>query len=304
MMNQRERRSGFVGPFILVGIGILFLLNNLGLIEVNFWRLASTLWPVALIGVGLDMLIGRRSSAGSLLAVLLTAIFLVGGALFVGVGPATISRGEMTEIRYAPGPVTEADIRISTSTGRLTVGTLADAGVLVAGSVRLAGNESVKEESGEEGGKADYRLSSEGVGVVGVAGNESVWDLRINGEVPSNLEIDTGAGEAELNLERARLTSLKVSLGIGATTITLPRSGQFTGEISGGIGKLVIRVPASLAVRLQVDTGIGQVQVGSGFSTSGENIYLSEAAKKGEASVSLDVSSGIGQVVIESVAGE
>lgn len=304
MMNKHENRSGLVGPFILVGIGILFLLNNLGLVQVNFWRLASTLWPVILIGIGLDMLIGRRSSAGSLLALLLTALFLVGGALFVGVGPATISRGEMTEIRYAPGPVTEADIRISTSTGRLTVGTLADAGVLVAGSVRLAGNETIKEESSEEGGKAVYRLSSEGVGVVGVAGNESVWDLRINGEVLSNLDINTGAGEAELNLERARLTTLKVNLGIGATTITLPRSGQFTGEISGGIGKLVIRVPASLAVRLQVDTGIGQVQVGSGFSTSGENVYLSEAAGKNGEAVSLKVSSGIGQVVIESVAGE
>lgn len=304
MMNKHENRSGFVGPFILVGIGILFLLNNLGLVQVNFWRLASTLWPVVLIGIGLDMLIGRRSTRGSLVALLLTAAFLVGGAIFVGVGPATISRGEVTEIRYAPGAVTEADIRISTSTGRLTVGTLADAGVLVAGSVWLAGNEKVQEESGEEGGKAVYRLSSEGVGVVGVAGNESLWELRINGEIPTNLEINTGAGEAELNLERARLTSLKVSLGIGATTITLPRSGQFTGEISGGIGKLVIRVPASLAVRLHVDTGIGQVQVNGNFNQPGENVYLSAAAQESDERATLNVSSGIGQVVIENVAGE
>ena len=304
MMNQRERRSGFVGPFILVGIGILFLLNNLGLIEVNFWRLASTLWPVALIGVGLDMLIGRRSSAGSLLALLLTAAFLVGGAIFVGVGPTSAPRGAATEIRYAPDSVTEADIHISTSTGRLTVGTLGESGVLVAGSVRLGGNEEVKEESSEEEGKAVYRLSSEGVGVVGISGNESLWELRINGEVPTKLEINTGAGEAELNLERARLTGLNVDLGIGATTITLPRFGTFSGDISGGIGKLVIRVPASLAVRLAVDTGIGQVQVSDGFSVSGENVYLSDAAQKSGERATLNISSGIGQVVIERVAGE
>jgi hypothetical protein len=303
-MNKHEDRSGFVGPFILVGIGILFLLNNLGLIQVNFWQLASTLWPVILIGIGLDMLIGRRSTTGSLLALLVTAIFLVGGTIFVGVGPGTTSRGEVTEIRYAPGTVTEADIRISTSTGRLTVGILGESGVLVAGTVRLAGNEEVKETSSEEGGKAVYRLSSEGVGVVGVAGNESVWDLRINGEIPSNLDINTGAGEAEVNLERARLTGLKVDLGIGATTITLPRSGIFSGEISGGIGKLVIRVPESLAVRLHVDTGIGQVQVTGDFTQSGENLYLSAAAQESGESATLNVSSGIGQVVIEKVAGE
>ena len=304
MMNKHENRSGFVGPFILVGIGVLFLLNNLGFVQVNFWRLASALWPVILIGIGLDMLIGRRSTGGSLLALLLTAVFLVGGAIFVGVGPATISRGELTEIRYAPGSVTEADIRISTSTGRLTVGTLGESSVLVAGSVRLGGNEKVQEESSEEDGKAVYRLSSEGVGVVGVAGNESVWNLRINGEIPTNLDINTGAGESELNLERARLTGLNVDLGIGATTITLPRSGTFSGDISGGIGKLVIRVPASLAVRLEVDTGIGQVQVDGNFTQSGENVYLSTAAQASGESVSLKISSGIGQVVIESVAGE
>jgi len=287
-----------------VGIGILFLLNNLGMIQINFWRLASTLWPVVLIGMGLDMLIGKRSTGGSLVALLLTALFLVGGALFVGVSPGAAPRGEVTAIRYAPGTVEEADIRISTSTGRLTLGTLADAGVLVEGSVRLAGTEEIAEERNVENGKAIYRLGSEGVGVVGISGNESVWELRINAEVPTKLDVNTGAGEAELHLERMRLTGLNVDLGVGAATITLPRSGVFSGDISGGIGRLVIRVPESLAVRLQVDTGIGQVQVGDGFSTSGENVYLSNAGGGGADIASLKISSGIGQVVIESVAGE
>ena len=63
-------------------------------------------------------------------------------------------------------------------------------------------------------------------------------------------------------------------------------------------------MPASLAVRLEVDTGIGQVQVDGNFTQSGENVYLSTAAQASGESVSLKISSGIGQVVIESVAGE
>lgn len=303
-MNKHEQRSGFVGPFILVGIGILFLLNNLGFTQINFWQLASTLWPVALIGVGLDMLIGRRSALGSLLALVITAAFLVGGAVLVGVAPGATFRGEVTAIRYAPGPVREADIRISTSTGRLTVGSQAEGGVLVVGSLQLAPNEEVGEEQGVEDGKATYRLSSHGVKGIGSPGSESHWDVRLNGEVPTKLEIDTGAGEAELRLERMRLTSLDVDLGIGATTIALPRSGLFTGKISGGIGKLVIRVPESLAVRLHVDTGIGQVQVTGDFTTAGENVYLSSAAATNGDRATLDISSGIGQVVIESIGGE
>jgi len=303
-MNKQEQRSGFVGPFILVGIGILFLLNNLGLIEVNFWRLAATLWPVILIGIGLDMLIGKRSTAGSWMALLLTAILLVGGAVLVGVGPGAANQGEVTEIRYAPGPVSEADIHISTSTGRLTLGSMADGGVLVEGTVRLAGQEELVEDQKTENGSASYRLRSDGVGVVGLSGNESVWDLRISGEVPTQLEVNTGVGEVDLRLERLQLTGLKADLGIGATTITLPRSGIFTGNISGGIGKLVIRVPDSLAVRLAVKTGIGQVQMGDGFIASGDNVYLSKAAQQGGTMATLEVSSGIGQVVVERVAEE
>lgn len=303
-MRHEQDRSGFVGPFILVGIGLLFLLNNLGLLQINFWRLASTLWPVVLIGIGLDMLIGRRSTAGSLFALLLTAIFLVGGVFYSGVQTGSAPRGETQEIRYVPGDVSQADIRISTSIGRLELGTMAERGVLVAGSVRLAGGEELKEEARVEDGTGIYRLSSGGVGVVGVSGNETVWDLHINGEIPTALHVDTGAGEAELALQRMRLTDLDVDLGIGATTITLPRSGPFSGTISGGIGKLVIRVPDSLAVRLYVDTGIGQVQVNGAFTTAGENTYLSPAAQGSGERATLDISSGIGQVVIESIAGE
>lgn len=95
-----------------------------------------------------------------------------------------------------------------------------------------------------------------------------------------------------------------MDLGVGAATITLPRSGVFSGEISGGIGRLVVRVPASLAVRIHADTGIGQVQVGDDFSDVGDNTYLSAAAEKSGEIATLKISSGIGQVVIESVAGE
>lgn len=303
-MTHEKERSGFVGPFILVGIGLLFLLNNLGVIHVNFWRLASTLWPVVLIGIGLDMLIGKRSTAGSLFALLLTAIFLVGGVFYMGVEPGSTPRGETREIRYAPGDVTEADIHISTSTGRLELGAMAERDVLVEGTVRLVGGEELQEERRIDGSKGIYRLSSEGVSVVGVSGNETVWDIHINGEIPTELHVGTGAGEAELSLQRMRLTALDVDLGIGATTITLPRSGVFNGTIDGGIGKLVIRVPDSLAARLRVDTGIGQVQVDENFTTAGENAYLSPGAQNGGERATLQISSGIGQVVIESLAGE
>lgn len=44
------------GPMILIGIGVLFLLNNFGLLHI---RQVLRFWPVLLIGIGVSMLMAR-----------------------------------------------------------------------------------------------------------------------------------------------------------------------------------------------------------------------------------------------------
>jgi hypothetical protein len=46
-----------LGPFILIGVGALFLLNNFGLFD--FFRIRQIFWPLVLIGVGFLMLRNR-----------------------------------------------------------------------------------------------------------------------------------------------------------------------------------------------------------------------------------------------------
>jgi len=59
-MEQRRWRGSLVGPIILIGLGIVFLLNNLGLLSWSVWEVILRLWPILLIAIGLDILLGRR----------------------------------------------------------------------------------------------------------------------------------------------------------------------------------------------------------------------------------------------------
>ena len=60
MDNHRHNRSLF-WPFVLVGVGIIWLLSNLNVIPaVNIGTFAK-LWPLLLVVLGLDILFGRRS---------------------------------------------------------------------------------------------------------------------------------------------------------------------------------------------------------------------------------------------------
>jgi hypothetical protein len=46
---------------ILIGLGVVFLLNNPGILNWSVWDVIFRLWPVLLIAAGLDILIGRRA---------------------------------------------------------------------------------------------------------------------------------------------------------------------------------------------------------------------------------------------------
>ncbi len=67
MTSMTPRRGpDLFWPIILIGAGVIFLLANLGIIPSNPWPLIWNLWPVILIVIGLDILLGRRSLLGGL----------------------------------------------------------------------------------------------------------------------------------------------------------------------------------------------------------------------------------------------
>lgn len=49
-----------IPALVLIVLGVLFLLNNLGYTNLSLGRLISTWWPVILIIVGVSLLLGNR----------------------------------------------------------------------------------------------------------------------------------------------------------------------------------------------------------------------------------------------------
>ena len=87
-MNNGRKHIDLVGPTILIGIGVIMLLNNFGYLNWGLWEIIS-LWPVLLIAAGLEILIGRRSLLGAFAAALIVAALLTGAIWFIGISPRT-----------------------------------------------------------------------------------------------------------------------------------------------------------------------------------------------------------------------
>ena len=166
MEDRHHYRGGLVWPVILIGAGVIFLLNNLGVLSWGVWETLWRLWPVLLIAIGLDILIGRRSILGSLLVVLLLVAALV-AAVSLGVPRLTTkAEVERTEnISHTLQGASNADVEISFGTGNLQVDALAKSNSLIEGKVDLSRNENLSDDYRETDGVPRLRLESQNSGL-------------------------------------------------------------------------------------------------------------------------------------------
>lgn len=300
--QRPSRRGGLVGPTILVALGLVFLLNNVGWLGWEVWDTLLRLWPVLLIAVGVDLLIGRRSALGSALIVLVL-LGMVGMAVWWS--GAWWSRGDMVAgetIAQALDGATRADITIALGAGTLQVRGLDDMAGLIGGTIKRAPRDQLTRSFSVSGDTAFFTLRNRGLsGGLFPSGEQQshqiVWDLRLNQNVPMRLNLNTGAGTATLELTRLRITDLDVGTGVGTTTLMLPAQGHVQARVNGGVGATTIAIPAGVAVRVAAEAGLGQVRVEGDYTRQGK-LYLSPGYETAANRVDLQVNGGIGSITI------
>jgi Tfp pilus assembly major pilin PilA len=78
-------RSGILGPLVLVIIGLLLLLNNMGMLPLGFWGTVWRFWPVILILIGLDILATHSESRKTYILFILLGIVIVAGVIAISI---------------------------------------------------------------------------------------------------------------------------------------------------------------------------------------------------------------------------
>ena len=298
------RRPSLFWPIILIGVGVIFLLNNLDVIRGNPWTILWQFWPVLLIVIGLDILVGRRSAAGSLISALL-AVALVGFVIWLLIAAPTINwpginlGGELKQERvaYDLGDIRSATAEISFSTGQNQLYALSDSGKLIEADIQHYGDlEWTIQPSGD---RADIHVGERGsVQIFGFAAPER-WNVGLNPRVSYALDVSLGAGEATLDLSRLSLTGGSVDVGVGSAEVRLPDAGRFTLRINGGVGSLRIIASRETALRAEVNTGIGSFNNDSRLRSIGGDVYETEGFSSAQNAITLIIDVGVGSVTIQ-----
>ncbi len=296
------RRDGLVGGVLLIGIGVVFLLSNFNVLALNVWETILRLWPILIIAIGFDILIGRRRHLLiSLIALLLILAILAGAVWFLGLAPESGGQALLNrQIDQTFDTAQRARVAIEPGAGSLRLNALSDETKLVSGSVPATErSQSVKRYFSVQDDEARLTLRGEGYLFFWPGNNEDrwVWNLGLNPKIPIDLVVSLGAGESDLDLSALNLTGFKISMGVGQTTVTLPSRGVLKGQLNGAIGQLVILVPNGIGVKIQANTGLVGVNAPASYQKQ-DRQYTSPNYASAENRIDLEVGLAIGGVDI------
>lgn len=234
----------------------------------------------------------------------LLVVLMVGAALFLGsCAPQEQEAGELQRESRSiqPDNAQSVHARLMMGAGELKVSGAADA-LMEADFTYSAADWKPKvsyEVRGDAGELTVKQASGEGVRLGGDSRNE--WDLRFNDEVPTDLVVQMGAGESDLDLDSLTLTGLDLDMGAGQTTVDL--TGDYARDldasIEGGGGEATVLLPSEVGTRVRAEGGLGKINA-EGLQREGGS-YVNDAYGDTDVILEVEVRGGVGEINLEVV---
>lgn len=271
--SHYHRRRSFFWPIALIGFGALLLLSNMGLIPSTGWAILWRLWPVALIALGIDVLIGRRSVAGAIASGVLVLVLIgvaIGLAVFAEQIPVLVELARPPTLRfesvaYPLDGVEHANVTLDYTSVPGYLSALDDSGNLIEADVAYRGELSFRTST--SGRTANVTLDSYTTGVnfnsFSIDDARARWDIQLSPRAELDLDLDAGSGRCNFDLSELTVNELTLDVGSGAVDLALPATSSFRGTIDGGSGALRIDLPDNVGLRVELDDGSGAFSPGN-----------------------------------------
>ncbi len=264
------RNTSVFWAVVLILVGLLFLLNNFGLLPNFGFSIWNLVWPIFLIALGV-WFVSRT---------------------FVRPAPAEMEPGSIP-LEGA----SQAEIELAHGAGELRVSGGAGAGVLAEGV--FGGG--LRYEAKHKGDLLDVEMKMrvEPVTFLNWAPGGYDWDVRLNPDVPIELKCATGASHSVLDLRDLRVTGLKLETGASATEVTLPANAGLTRvKVQAGAARVDLRVPGGVAARIKTSGALASMAVDETRFPGFDNRYQSPDFDSAANRVEIEVETGVGAVTV------
>src|SRR5436189_985641 len=259
------RNRSLLFPLLLIAIGIIVLLANVGVITSDALLRLGDLWPMLLVILGLQLILNhtlpRRQA--TLIGLAVSAVIVIGAVAYATLAPATSVGAQKVDASAQRGGLTAAtlDLNYSAATVDVNAADLGDR--LYQVHVDYPGGENPPTISlNHENGRLEIHETSSFSPFHLFGSNRRHIVLALTDRIPWTIQVGGGATNLSLDLRHLQLTKLEVSGGANRTDAQLPAAkGTVMLEVSGGASNLTLRAPAETQWRIGVSGGANAVTI-------------------------------------------
>lgn len=254
---------------VLICIGILFLLINLGILPGEIW---NYIFPALLVLAGIGLLLGWRGS---------------------GKEPEQVSASAPLE------GATHATVTLKHGAGQLRIGSGTDPTLLFAGTFGGGVDKTLSQKEGTV--FLQLKTPSDVWSNVGFPGARGLnWNLQLNPGIPIALKYEGGASETKMDLSGLQLAQLEVDTGASSTDIVLPPPhGTMRVIIHSGAASVKVHLPPDTQAAIRGTMGLGSLEVDkSRFPDRGTGVFQSDNFMTAPDRIEMNIEGGVGSVQI------
>jgi hypothetical protein len=250
-------------PLLLIAVGVLFLLSNLGLLPFSPWQLWR-LWPLILVVIGLDILLetmlGRGQASRQSLSIDRSSLPDAEVSFEFGAGEISVEAGAGDKL--LEGEFTE-NVEYQLRDRRLRIYSRPD--------------------------WWDWWSWRSG----------RRWAARLTRDIPLVLRFQLGACQSDLDLSDLKVTDLNLETGAADTRIRMPReAGTTRARVKAGAASVKIVVSEGVAARITTAVAIGTFDVDTRRFPRSGSAYVSPDYETAANKLDLSVEGGVGEIRI------
>lgn len=256
-----------IAPFILIVLGVVFILNNLGILPWEIWNNLWKFWPVILILFGVELLLGQSVSIKTFI-VLLILIFLI--PIIITYNPFNKNpfATDKLEISQDLGSLTKARIVIDLPATKLALSSLASGSAkLIEGKIeysKAADRPTISEETNF--GQSIFTLNQVlQKGIPFVSSLKNTTNLSFTQSVPLEIVVKTGAAQGTINLEYLRADYLEVESKASNLKIIFGKEYSSRAIFKTSASNIEIEIPKEAAARIKIDSNVKNLSIDSRF---------------------------------------
>jgi len=298
---ERVRKGAGFGLFLLLA-GIIWILAEVGILTWSILDSLYVLWPLILVIIGVGIIFRRNPIVKAAAWIVFLAV-LIGYSYFV-VGRGTDNRNLVSGSDVTIEGQTQtktADLKISFGGTRIIMDyNVANNANLLEASLR---DKSIVHSSNfsSDGSKASIIFDKTKGSYINLRFDNNFKNtFHLNNAVIWNLDIDTGATDANLDLSGLKVDKLSLDVGAANTKLIMGRYNSSL-TIKAGVSNIKIEIPQDTGIKVKLDGGLNNTNIDESGWVKRDGSSYSPGYDTKMYKIDANIEMGIGQLTVNNL---